>query len=355
MAAATTAARPTVGGTPFLDPRFTVSMFVPDKSKEKDPESVGWIKTSDWVQDKIRAATDMMEKNSTSKRPILPGFFPVAANNRLVFRTYDGVYAFHIRDDAALNVKAGELAWAQPTEGSLFAMGTDNGGFKGTFEGWWGQFWGSMQSGAMMPGILFENSAVGTLSHDNTLVYYVDDLAMPPHPNQTMYGFNGSASPFAAFTDKVVLTRCAPSRWRPGLKWRSAGASRAARFPSSNRRHSPNECNGKVVRIMVMPMAKSRLGRTASRSKRSREPAAVRAAQDSAGNEGFRQRGRRTARFVLPRPPLPIGGRSMSSWSTTARFSSAASTRTARRNARSCRSATARNWWRQPLGTANFS
>src|SRR5262249_13399353 len=147
--------------------------------------------------------TDMIEKNSSVKRPMLPGFFPIAGNNRLIFRTYDGVYSFMIRDDSALGKKAGELDWAcKMLRGPLHAMGNDMGGNRGTVEGWWNYYHGVGGQGTSMPGVLFENSAVGTLSHDNKFVYVVDDLALPPHPN-FMYSFNGmnSAAPFGTFNE----------------------------------------------------------------------------------------------------------------------------------------------------------
>ena len=54
--------------------------------------------------------------------------------------------------------------------------------------------------------LVYENSAVGTLSHDNKFVYVVDDLALPPHPQTMMYGFNGGmgSNPFGTFTDQVL-------------------------------------------------------------------------------------------------------------------------------------------------------
>jgi outer membrane protein assembly factor BamB len=172
-----------------------------------------------------------MERSNNQKRAALPGFFPVAAANRVIFRTYDGVYAFFIRDDAAMGVKAGEIAWAQPTDGSLHQMGSDQGGNRGQFEGWWTHFTGA--NGMMgMPNIVYENSAVGTLSHDNQLAYYVDDLAVPPHPNLTMYGFQNGASPFGTFTDKVLYNSLRAVNLETGsLVWEIGGRKQGSKFP----------------------------------------------------------------------------------------------------------------------------
>lgn len=213
-----------IGGIPFFEANWRVSMFVPDPERVKDSDSSLWLKTAEWVREKVKSATEIIERQDGGRRPILPGFFPIAGNNRVIFRTYDGVYAFTLREDPALGLKAGELAWAQPLRGSLHAMGFDSqGGSRGTVEGWWGQYYNVANLGMVpMPGILFENQTVGTLSHDNKYVYYVDDLALPPHPQMTMWGFQGGnvASPFGVFGDQVLCNTLLAADIETGLlKW----------------------------------------------------------------------------------------------------------------------------------------
>ena len=59
-----------------------------------------------------------------------------------------------VRDDPALGKKGGELDWVQPVKGSLLGMGAEaQGGNRGTFEGWWGQYVGGGGGANAMPGI----------------------------------------------------------------------------------------------------------------------------------------------------------------------------------------------------------
>jgi outer membrane protein assembly factor BamB/tetratricopeptide (TPR) repeat protein len=227
-----------VGSTPYFVPRLAVSMFVPDPSKEKPPDGLpkdtAFLSTAEWVQEKIRSATEMVEKSSSSKRPLMSGFFPIAGNNIVIFRTYDGVYAVYLHDDPTKQQKAGEVAWAQTTEGSLHKLGGQNEGtgLRNTFETWWGQYSGlNGGGGSPMPNILFENSSVGTLSHDNNLVYFVDDLALPPHPILN-YTYSNGGSPYGVLTDFVLYNSLRAAELDTGrLKWEIGGRKQGGKVP----------------------------------------------------------------------------------------------------------------------------
>ena len=54
----------------------------------------------------------------------MPCFFPIAAGNNLLYRTYDGVYcvALHDFDSADAKHKAGEMLWNSVTHSGLFGM-----------------------------------------------------------------------------------------------------------------------------------------------------------------------------------------------------------------------------------------
>ncbi|MCX7701054.1 MAG: hypothetical protein N2039_09265, partial [Gemmataceae bacterium] len=249
-----------IGGTPFFESNWRVSMFVPDPERAKDVDNPLWVKTAEWVQEKVRSATELIEKMPGPKRPMLPGFFPIAGNNRVIFRTYDGVYAFALRDEPTSGLKAGELAWSQPLRGSLHSMGSDaQGGSRGTLEGWWGQYYGVVNQGiAGMPGILFENQAIGTLSHDNKYVYYVDDLALPPHPQMTAWGFQAGMMPqFGPFTDQMLYNSLMAVEMDTGLlKWeigerRAGGKVPVINPPGTVRRVV--EADGKVRMLQTQP------------------------------------------------------------------------------------------------------
>ncbi len=282
-----------IGGPPFMESRWKVSMFVPNSDPDLQPDQA-WLKTADWVQEKVKSATDFIERHNGQKRAMLPGFFPVAAANRVIFRTYDGVYAFFIRDDAATGAKAGELASAQPAEGSLHAMCVDANGSRGQFEGWWQNYSGVNQATAM-PSILFENSTVGTLSHDNHLAYYVDDLAVPAHPNQLMYGF-GNAGQFGAFADKMMFNSLWAVELDTGrLIWKIGGRKHRSKPPVFD--------NANIIRPQIGPNGKPI-------EKKKEEPIKpVLPPTDVPQRPDFVNAADELADTFFLGPPLPIGGK----------------------------------------------
>lgn len=154
------------GGTPFLAATFSAPMLPRRDGVYKDG--------ADWVDQNL---TDTLKLLDRGKGQVaLPAFFPVTAPNLVIYRTYDGVYAIASRDGYESHgdkYHAGDVVWMSPTKGGLQSLIGDTG--RQTVQGWWQGFWQKS-----MPTVLFENSAVGTLSHDGKLVYYVDDLAVPP-------------------------------------------------------------------------------------------------------------------------------------------------------------------------------
>jgi outer membrane protein assembly factor BamB len=156
------------GGAAFLEPRWFSSMYPLDEAKE-DLDGTAWIKLN------LEIAFKSLEN-----RPVLPTFFPVATGGNLLYRTYDGVYCVALHDSATADGKrkAGEMLWRSSTNWGLHGMArlTDR---KATLDQWYSGFYRQPAFGPV--GVLFENALVGTLSHDTQRVYYVDDLAVPPH------------------------------------------------------------------------------------------------------------------------------------------------------------------------------
>jgi outer membrane protein assembly factor BamB len=155
------------GGTPFLDPAFAVPMLFRTDGPDKEGK--------DWVEQNLQAAMKHLDRGKS--QVAIPGFFPVTAPNVILYRTYDGVYAVVTKEGYVVHgrtYKAGDLLWMSPARGGLQTL--MNGDEQQTVNTWW-TFW-SMR----MPSILFENAQVGSLSHDGKLVYFVDDLALPPPP-----------------------------------------------------------------------------------------------------------------------------------------------------------------------------
>ena len=137
-------------------------------------------------------------------RPILPAFFPVATGGKLLYRTYDGVYCISLKDTetADTKVKAGEMLWNSTTLSSLHGMARD-ANKRTTLDGWNTTYYRQPAFGPI--GVLFENSVVGTLSHDTQRVYFVNDLAVPPHQvmmtNVNVVG--GGTVSFGPFSEEV--------------------------------------------------------------------------------------------------------------------------------------------------------
>jgi outer membrane protein assembly factor BamB len=161
-------------------------------------ESDEQMEAAKWV----KACVDQAYKQAKNKQmaPLLPAVFPVTAPNMIVFRGYDGVYAFYTKDfrDATGKARrAGDLAWHQLGKFGAAAIRegkTDDADSpasdKTNLETWWGNYWAGNQ-----PSVLFENPLAGSLSHDGKRVYFVDDFHIPPAVLQVNYDGWGGRMP----------------------------------------------------------------------------------------------------------------------------------------------------------------
>jgi outer membrane protein assembly factor BamB len=177
------------GGPPFLEVKWSNPTILPNEDSVKQ--------TRQWVEQAVKQAEERQQ-------PVLPSFFPVAATVRtdtgikpmLVYRTYWGVHAVNLQAE-------GKLEWYSPSYWSLQKIAEDQSKVA--------QLTQSvnlyMQAA---PSFLFENSTVGTLTTDNSKVYVVDDLALPPHPaspqlQQLQWG--GQVMSFGPLQDAVYHSR----------------------------------------------------------------------------------------------------------------------------------------------------
>jgi hypothetical protein len=113
--------------------------------------------------------------------PVLPGFFPVAVGDTLVYRTYAGVTAVYLKKvtdkQGQVEGKPGDIYWkSTELDGSLGMLFNDPG-LRGIVTNWV-----KGHAGAKRDGFLFENLMAGTLAADGRYVYAIDDLAVPPPP-----------------------------------------------------------------------------------------------------------------------------------------------------------------------------
>lgn len=176
-------------GPPFLFPAFPA---VPTLSTD-----VHKYPGDEWVSKQLDYLFAREDTNRANNTFPLPGFFPVATTDLLMYRTYDGVRAVALRDfgSGGTNYLAGRGVWHSPTVFGLstLAAGGDTGdkenpGYVSPFheqakeiktkvEQWWSSY--RTQPAAAY---LAENPLIGSLTHDGENVYFLDDIALPPPP-----------------------------------------------------------------------------------------------------------------------------------------------------------------------------
>jgi len=162
-------------GPPFLDAIFGGPILF----RTEGPDKSG----SDWVKQNVDVAYRQAQQDK--KKVLIPAGFPVTAPNLIMYRGYDGAYAFYSKDCVDPSGKprrAGDLAWFSPTHGGAQSLYSDDENSarkeRSSALSWWQTYWNTQ-----MPSILFENSLLGSISHDGKLAYYIDDLAVLPQPN----------------------------------------------------------------------------------------------------------------------------------------------------------------------------
>lgn len=167
-------------GVPFLGAENTFPLMynVGDGKSEIDAANT-------WLKSRIDQAY-MTNSSNKTKSPLIPSFFPITAPNMIVFRGYDGVYAFYTKDFKDATGKqqfAGTLAWFTTAKWGATTIHASGGGGDGSGvltednkkqEEWYGS-WNNT-----LPSVMFENPLAGSLSHDGKRVYFVDDYNIPP-------------------------------------------------------------------------------------------------------------------------------------------------------------------------------
>ncbi|MGL4421490.1 MAG: hypothetical protein ACRCZF_12545, partial [Gemmataceae bacterium] len=168
------------GSAPLLDPSLTLPMLY--RTVDND-----FSEGANWVRQNLG---DLLKNvDPTKGQSAIPSFFPVTAQNLVIYRTYDGVYARITKDGFSNHgkpSKSGDIYWIANAKGALSPMmGGARGQDKTLYQGWWNNYRNLGQAS-----ILYENTLVGTLAHDGTNVYFVDDFAvpLPTQQNQNDFG-----------------------------------------------------------------------------------------------------------------------------------------------------------------------
>jgi outer membrane protein assembly factor BamB len=171
------------GSPPLLDTTLWQRLLLLDKddSGQVDKDVVDLETTA-----RTRVDAAINKVLSLGNVPVMPGFYPIAVNRLLIYRTYSDIRAVYLheeeeREDGKLvKRKAGELKWKTfPLEGTLASI-LSNGKLRGSLDSWLDSSYFAAGSSSS---ILYDNSAIGTLSSDHRLVYAIDDLAVPPPGN----------------------------------------------------------------------------------------------------------------------------------------------------------------------------
>lgn len=172
------------GSPPLLDTTLWTRRLLldPDESGQVDKETA----------DKETAANTRIDQAvnkalSLGNVPVMPGFYPIAANRLLIYRTYTDIRAVYLHDEEerdsdgkVYKCKAGDIKWKSTEFDGTLANILSNSKVRGTLDAWLDNSYFPM---AGFCSVLYENTSVGTLSSDHRFVYAVDDLAVPPPGN----------------------------------------------------------------------------------------------------------------------------------------------------------------------------
>ena len=135
------------------------------------------------IQNEISSATkNWLNQANTQlhrRQPVIPAFQPITvtindngvAKPLSVYRTYGGVQA--------TDMVTGKMVWSDPSAKWGMDNMLQNNQHVNAIQGWLNFYISQNQR----PSIVYENSTIGTLSTDGSLVFAVNDLAVPPPPH----------------------------------------------------------------------------------------------------------------------------------------------------------------------------
>ena len=158
------------GSPPLLDVTLFHRDLINEKSADGDDEEAPVAKA--------QLDNAIHKQASLVNTPVLPGSFPIAANNLLIYRSYYDVRAVYIQDEKNSKGEiepAGSIAWKSiPLDGALAKVLQTNN-LAPTLGGWLTGFYDP----AGFNHLIYENTLNGTLSTDHQNVYAIDDLSIP--------------------------------------------------------------------------------------------------------------------------------------------------------------------------------
>ncbi len=136
-----------------------------------------------WVAEAVR-------KLEAESQPVLSATTPLLVGDKIVSRSLRGI--------RAVDLKSGRIAWESPSPLALDNLARDPAA-----HGHVGLWLESYLAG--QPGVLLENTVLGTLSSDGRRVYAVEDLPVPPRP-LNYAGFHSNQGQGLILADAPELT-----------------------------------------------------------------------------------------------------------------------------------------------------
>jgi outer membrane protein assembly factor BamB/tetratricopeptide (TPR) repeat protein len=163
------------GSPPLLDEVLWVRKTVLDKNDETGTVEERGTEARQRIDQAIQRSNQM-------NLPVMPGFFPIAAGGKVIYRTYLGITAVNVHElrdnDGKVIAKPGDIEWKSTDFEASLAVLLSDPNMRGTADAW---LTGVYNTSGFL-NLVYENSAVGTLSTDHRLVYAVDDCAVPAPP-----------------------------------------------------------------------------------------------------------------------------------------------------------------------------
>ncbi len=167
-----------VGDTAFMQPVWRFPLFG-TTSPEGNQLTADGTQIEKWIQSDPNSVIKALEGRNDA---VIPAALPVTATvigsdgkpkSVLVYRTYDGIYTREL--------KTGKREWQMSSVWSLERMWHDPAKQQ-SVSSWVAQFKDTNRK----PGLIIENSTVGTMSSDGGRVFFIDDLQVPPLVQQQM-------------------------------------------------------------------------------------------------------------------------------------------------------------------------
>ncbi|HVS35009.1 MAG TPA: PQQ-binding-like beta-propeller repeat protein [Gemmataceae bacterium] len=172
------------GAMPFLWRSWTEDTTIP--FLPQDVKELQHFEFGVRVADLFRRASEKLE---ATHQLLVPSQFPIATSigtkdgkkhALVLYRTHAGI--------AARDLVSGKMVGLSPIDGSLEWMMEPT---RQEALHQWEQSYLGEQAGTQRPGILFENTTIGTISVDGDFAYTVADLAVPKPPTLRMQNFPG--------------------------------------------------------------------------------------------------------------------------------------------------------------------